>query len=212
MDLPSLIPKIREKFDAKNGAREQALKLSRATIRSCALSIRAIHRKEFPEAEKNIAEAKAQLVKAQELLSPFADIYHAGFLHDAEKEYAEACTTFALVNGQPAPKPSTLGISDAAYIVGLGDVVGELRRSILDLIRVGDLEFGEALLKAMDDIYYFMLSFDYPDAITPGLKRSTDVTKSIMEKTRGDLTTAIRDEHLRSELQRAEEAFKRTVS
>jgi translin len=148
-------------------------------------------------------QARAELDAARAAMQPFPDIYHAGFLHDAEKEYAEACSTFAIINGGDVPTPEELNVGDSAYLNGLSEVIGELRRHLLDIIRHGDLARGEELLQAMDDIYFILVSMDYPDAITSGLRRSTDVARSIMERSRGDLSITIVQRGVQEAVERA---------
>lgn len=200
-DLQAVNREIRERFDARMVAREQGLTSSRKAIRCCANSIRAIHRQEWDLAGELQAEARHELDLAQAAMLPFPEIYHAGFLHDAEKEYAEARSTFAVIRGEPIPTPAECGVGDAAYLNGLSEVIGELRRCLLDVIRHGDLKRGEELLEAMDEIYFILVSIDYPDAITGGLRRSTDVARSIMERSRGDLSITIAQERIRAAIQ-----------
>ncbi|HEX9775097.1 MAG TPA: haloacid dehalogenase [Actinomycetota bacterium] len=207
MDLTSIATEIRERYDAKFAARETGLRSSRAAIRQCANSIRAVHRGEMDLARELQASARAELDAAQEAMRPFAEIYHAGFLHDAEKEYAEALCTYAIINGEDLPGPQEIGVGDSAYLNGLSEVIGELRRNMLDIIRHGDLARGEQLLNAMDDIYYVLVSMDYPDSITGGLRRSTDVARSIMERSRGDLSMTIAQRGIQDAIERAKEDF-----
>ncbi|HZD59458.1 MAG TPA: haloacid dehalogenase [Anaerolineae bacterium] len=204
LELGDIDRKVRESLDAKNRAREIALPLARQVIRSSSVAIRAIHREKYEEAQKHLGEAKSSLVKAQEALKAYPEVYFAGFLQDAEKEYSEGMTTFALVTGTPLPDPDSLVVGYPPFLSGLGEAMGELRRHILDIIRGGKLTEGERFLTIMDDVYYFLISFDYPDALTPGLRRITDLARSVMEKTRGDLTTAMRQHELNNALQRVE--------
>ncbi len=205
MELEDIGGKIRASLDAKNKAREVALPKARQVIRSCSVAIRAVHREKYDEATKHLDEAKAHLVEAQNALKDYPQIYFAGFLQDAEKEYSEGRATFALVTGAPLPEPDELGIGYPPYLSGLGEAMGELRRHILDIIRRGKLTEGERFLTIMDDVYYFLISFDYPDALTPGLRRITDLARSVMEKTRGDLTNAMRQHDLRNAMDSLEE-------
>ena len=191
MDLNEVSEQIRKRLDAKSQAREKGLRSSRQAIRECANSIRATHRAEWELAEELMAAARRSLDTAQEAMEPFPDVYYAGFLQDAQKEYAEARATFALINDKELPQPEELNIGDAPYLNGLAEAIGELRRHILDIMRRGNLERGEQLLAAMDDIYYVLVSMDYPDALTGGLRRTTDVARSIMERTRGDLSLTL---------------------
>jgi translin len=189
--LETIIPRILANFAEKNAAREQALSASRAIIRMSANAIRAVHRGEFEKASAALDEARAVRDAAVAALEGHGDVYHAGFLHDAQKEYAEARATLALLSGRSLPAPEDLGVDYPAYLNGIAEAVGEMRRMILDRLRRGEYEGCEALLTAMDDIYSVLLTIDYPDAMTGGLRRTTDQTRGILERTRGDLTMAI---------------------
>ena len=174
----------------KHTARERALPKSRSAIRCCANSIRATHRNEFERA-RGLGQQAAELLKEIEIdLRAHQDIYFAGFVQDAQKEYAECATFMALVQQTPLPTPEELSIDYAAYLNGLAEAVGELRRYVLDQLRQGKIEQCEPYLAAMDDIYALLINIDFPDAITAGLRRTTDATRGILEKTCGDLTTA----------------------
>lgn len=207
-DLEPIGERIRANFEAKYSARESALRLSREIIQSSALAIRAIHRSEFPEAEGRIQRARAALDQAKAALAGHPDILFAGFVHDAAKEYAEASLTYAIVQGQPVPPPEALGVEYAAYLNALGETVGELRRRLLDRLRHGEVAPCERLLDAMDDVYSLLVTMDYPDAMTGGLRRTTDVTRGILEKTRGDFTAASRQRDLEVTL----EEFRRQLA
>ncbi|HEY3375138.1 MAG TPA: hypothetical protein VGK02_08765 [Candidatus Aquicultor sp.] len=208
MELEGIGGKIRQSLDAKHKAREIALPKARQVIRSCSVAIRSIHREKFDEAQQHLAEAKQSLVQAQEALKSYPEIYFAGYLQDAEKEYSEGMATYALVAGRPLPDPDEIGVGYPPYLAGLGEAMGELRRHILDIIRQGKLTEGEHFLTIMDDVYYFLNSFDYPDALTPGLRRNTDLARSVLEKTRGDLTTTVRQHELRVAMDRLESELK----
>jgi len=158
-------------------------------------------------AEELMAKAREQLDIAQQAMEPFPSVYHAGFLHDAEKEYAEARATNALIRGTDLPGPEEIGVGDAAYLNGLAEAIGELRRHALDTMRQGNLARGEQLLQAMDDIYYVLVSMDYPDALTGGLRRTTDVARSIMERTRGDLSLTLIQQNLQDAIAEHQKAL-----
>ncbi|HEY8202837.1 MAG TPA: haloacid dehalogenase [Actinomycetota bacterium] len=198
--LAPIAEELRAVLDAKNSAREQGLVLSRRVVRLSANGIRAIHRGERTTAEALLDEARHRLEDAGSAMADHPDVQYAGFLHDAAKEYAEARITHALVFGLPIPDPQTLGVEAPAYLNGMGEAVGEMRRHLLDLMRRGDLERSEHLLEAMDEIYALLTSMDYPDAMTGGLRRTTDVTRSIVERTRGDLSTTIIQHELKQAL------------
>jgi translin len=189
--LEAILARVTAQLSAKNKAREVGLSSSRAIIRLSANAIRAIHRGERGEAERLLSEAVRIKDEAVEALGPHPDIYHAGFLHDALKEYAEARATVALLSGELLPDPDELGVEYPAYLNGIAEAVGELRRGVLDRLRHGRYDECEELLQAMDDIYAGLVTIDFPDAMTGGLRRTTDQTRGILERTRGDLTMAI---------------------
>lgn len=202
MDLEAISRGIRARLDAKHAARERALVASRRAIRACANAIRAIHRGEFDGARALLEEARAAIEEGREAVRDHPDVGFAGHLQDAQKEYAEARITEALVAGAPIPAPEELGVEDAPYLNGMAEAIGEGRRHILDLLRVGDVDRGEAVLSAIDDLYYVLVSMDYPDAITMNLRRATDVARGLVERTRGDLSVGLVSRSLRDALER----------
>ena len=189
--LDSVGQKAIEYLGLKHAARERTLPKSRATIRYCANSIRAAHRQEFQNAQELLTQASALLKEMALDLRDHQDIFYAGFVQDAQKEYAEAATFVALTQNRSLPEVSELSIGWAPYLNGLGEMVGELRRYVLDQLRRGNLDECEVFLQHMDDVYALLTTVDYPDAITLGLRRTTDTARSILEKTRGDLTVAV---------------------
>ena len=207
-ELNPICDKIRENFEAKDAARERALVVSREVIRNSANAIRAIHREEFDEAVALMKQSDGLIREVDEALKNHPDVYYAGFVHDSQKEHAEAHITYALVREEALPDPDDIRVGYAAYLNGMGEAVGELRRHALDGIRQNDITWGESLLSAMDEIYYAMVSFDYPTAISGGLKRTADVTRSLIERTRGDLTNAIRQQRLEAALAEIEGRLK----
>lgn len=200
MDLSDLSARLRDHFEAKTQARERAMASSRNAIRSCGNAIRALHRYEIDAAATMLSDAQNQLDDARRALVDQPDVLHAGFVHDAEKELAEARITFALVTDQEFPTLESLDLPPAAFVKGMAEAIGEIRRHILDLMRHGELKRCEELLGAMDDMYYVLVSMDYPDGITGGLRRLTDVARSIIERTRGDFTTSSIQNALREAL------------
>ena len=198
--LESVGQKAIEYLGLKHAARERALPKSRAAIRFCANSIRATHRQEFQSAQELLAQASALLKEMELDLQDHKDIFYAGFVQDAQKEYAEAATFAALTQGRSLPAVSELSIGWAPYLNGLGEMVGELRRYVLDQLRRGNLDECEVFLQHMDDVYALLTTVDYPDAITLGLRRTTDTARSILEKTRGDLTVAVSQAQLQQRM------------
>jgi translin len=190
-NLESIANQIRESFSAKDAAREKVLPLCREVIRHCANAIRAVHRQEFDRATQLLQTARNRLTEAERGVSDYGELSYAGFVRDARKEFAEGSITLALVTGRRLPDPDELGIEAVAYLNGLGEAVGELRRYLLDSMRRGNLSQGEELLSAMDDIYNTLVSMDFPDAITGGLRHTTDMVRGVLERTRSDLTLAM---------------------
>jgi len=205
VDLSGLSDEIRRRFDAKMAAREIALSSARRSIRSSANAIRALHRGDLEQAHRLMGQSHEALQEGRGAVhAAQPDVYFAGFLQDAQKEYAEARLTEAIITGAPGPPPSPddLGVEVAPYLNGLAEAIGEGRRAILDLLRRDLVQDSERILAAMDDIYDLLVSVDYPDAITGNLRRSTDVARGILEKTRGDLSLSLTQRNLREALDR----------
>ena len=202
MDLSELARSIQSRLDAKHAARERALPAARRSIRASANAIRAIHRLELETAGDLIAQSREALDEGLGAVEEHADVRHAGYLQDAQKEYAEANITLALVTGVDLPTPAELRVEDAAYLGGVSEAIGEGRRRLLDLLRTGEVAQAERLLGAMEEMYGVLVTMDYPDAITMNLRRSTDVARSLIEKTRGDLSIAVVQKDLRDALDR----------
>ena len=207
-NLDAIIDKVRAQLAEKHGAREEGLRLSREAIRHCANSIRATHRGEFGEAERLLSKARAVLDQAESSLEPHPSLYHAGFLHDAQKEYAEGRLTLALASERRLPEPDELRVGYPAYLNGMGEAVGEMRRHILDTLRKGDVQKCERKLEHIDAIYTALTTIDFPDGITSGLRRTTDMVRGVVERTRGDLTVAYRQHQLERSLHRLEDRLK----
>jgi translin len=203
--LDDLAEDISRYFEAKDQAREEALQLTRVVIRRCGAAIRSVHRGEFDRAQELTEKAGAVLARIQDLLKGHPDVRYAGFVDGAEQEYAEARIVYSIITGQKTPTPEEIGVEMTSYLGGLGDTTGELRRHVLDLIRQGRPEEGEVYLEAMEEIYHLLMLFDYPDAITKGLRRKGDVARSLLERTRGDLTNAIGQKKLEVQLKELEE-------
>ena len=201
MDLSKVASELRVELDAKVAARERALASSRGAVRACGNAIRALHRYETEAATELLDEAQAGVDDARAALKDHPDMLFAGFVHDAEKELAEARITYALVTDAAFPTAAELDLSPAAFLKGMAEAIGEIRRHILDLMRRAELRRCEELLGAIDDMYYVLVSMDYPDGITMGLRRLTDVARSIIERTRGDFTTSTVQSSLRDALE-----------
>ena len=190
--LEDIAERIRQNFDVRTSKRDEALKQARQLTRACSLAIRAVHRDDKEAMEANLAEAQTLADVLRDELREHPELFFAGYTQDSLKEFVEANVTCALIQNQPLQSPEELGVSDATYLNGLAEVVGELRRRILDILRSGYSEEAERLLSYMDEIYAVLVTMDYPDAITNGLRRQTDLARGIIEKTRGDVTFSLR--------------------
>jgi len=199
-DLEAIAAELRPKFAAEDEAREKALRSCRQVIRHSADAIRAVHRQEQDKAKGLLDSAYELLRELNRDLAKHGRLLHSGFVHDAQKEFAEGYITLALIAGEGLPKPEVLGISNAAYLDGLGESVGELRRYILDSLRRGDFSRCEELLTIMDEIYGILITMDFPALLAHGLRRTTDAIRGIIERTRGDLTVALRQKKLETKL------------
>ena len=202
-----IVENARKNFEERTRVRDQALVQARSLTRLAALTIRAIHRSESAEAAELLLEAHALVLNMQRDLAAYPDLYYAGYTQDAIKEFAEAQLTCALIENRRLPRPEDLGIEYATHVNGLAETIGELRRRCLDILRQGYSDEAERLLLTMDEIYNFLVTMDYPDAITNGLRRQTDLVRGIIERTRADLTLSLREQHLQEALQKFSEKF-----
>jgi translin len=199
-DLEIIAADLRPYFAAEDEAREKALRSCRRIIRYSADAIRAVHRQEHDRAKQLLGSAHGLVQELNHDLAEHGKLLHTGFIHDAQKEFAEGCITSALIDGEDLPKPETLGVSNPAFLDGLGESVGELRRYILDSLRRDDFSRCEELLTIMDEIYGILITMDFPELLAHGLRRTTDTIRAIIERTRGDLTVSLRQKNLQRKL------------
>ncbi len=206
-DLERIGDTIRTSYSAKQEARDKAIRLSRDAIFKCSTAIRAAHRLEHESARALAETARGILNEINEAIANNDDLKYTGFVHDSQKEYAEACITLALIAGDRIPAPDELGVTYSSYLNGLGEAAGELRRHLLDTMRKGEVESCEGILTMMDDIYSLLVTIDYPDAMTGGLRRTTDMVRGVLERSRGDLTVALRQRDLEKKLDKYHESL-----
>jgi translin len=202
-DLQAIAGEIRGRLESVNNAREGALRRCREVIQSSARAIRSVHRGEFAAADGWIAAARSGVESVRLELAAYPELYHAGYVNDSQKECVEAEVVRALVTARPIPGPGELGVEPAAYLNGLAEAGSECRRYVLDRLRAGDFANAERIMEAMDDIYYELMTFDFPDAITAGLRRTVDAFRAVLERTRGDLTLTHQQQALHAALIRA---------
>ncbi|CAN5352153.1 haloacid dehalogenase [soil metagenome] len=208
VNLAEISGRIVERFESTSIARDRALNEGRQVTRLSANAIRAIHRAEYPEASELLETAKSMLLALSESLRPHPGVYWQGYVQDPMKEYAEARITLAMVLDEPMPTPSELGIEDAPYLNGLAEAASELRREVLDTMRRGDLPRSEELLAMMESAYDLLVTIDFPDGITGGLRRTTDQLRAVLERTRNDLTLTLTQDRLERALREAEATFR----
>lgn len=204
--LESIAAQLRAALEATNRAREEALRTCREVIQFASRSIRALHRGELENARGLTAECRVRVDKVRQSLAIHPGLFHAGYVHDSQKEYVEAESMLAIVGGTGLPSPSALGVEAAAYLNGIAEAASECRRYVLDRLRSGEVERAEAVLKVMDEIYSELVTFDFPDAITGGLRRTTDALRAVLERTRGDLTLTMSQYRLVAALREAGKA------
>lgn len=203
-ELDSTAESIRRHMEQIDSARDLAYRRSRSLISLCARSIRAIHREEWDAAESLLAEAREATDDLVSGVRDYAELYFAGYTQDAVKEFVEANLVYALVRGRPLPSPDQLGSEPNTWLNGLAEAASELRRRILDLLRKGETAEAERLLDAMDLIYSTLVTFDFADQITGGLRRRTDALRAVFERTNGDVANSIRSTQLETALKALE--------
>ncbi len=208
--LEAIAEEIRKSFEIRSAARDSALAQARKLTRACSLAIRAVHREETETMNAHLEEARSLAEALRASLAPHPDLYYAGYTQDALKEFVEASVTCALIRGEALPAPGDLSAESATYLNGLAEAVGELRRRIMDILRHGYSAEAERLLGYMDEIYAALVTMDYPDAITNGLRRQTDLARGIIEKTRGDVTFSLGGARLTEAMSRLGEQLSAT--
>jgi translin len=202
----SVMP-ILGRLEALNAVRDRALSEGRQIIRFSANTVRAVHRAELAAADAELAQARSMLESLTVSLQAFPAIYWAGYVQDAMKEFAEATLTLAIVRQSQLLGPQEIGVEDAPFLNAMAEAASELRRLILDTLRGENLELAEHYLAVMDEVYSMLISVDYPDAITGGLRRTTDQLRAVLERTRGDLTLTMNQRRLERVLQHADPTF-----
>jgi translin len=206
-NLQSVAAEINARFDILNAARDRALNEGRQIVRLSANTVRAVHRGEYADASRLLLEARTLLADLVDHLGPYPSIRWAGYVQDAMKEFAEATVTLAVVTGGAIPSPADLGVDDAPYLNAIAEAASELRREVLDRLRADEIRRAESLLAVMDEFYDVLITIDFPDAITGGLRRTTDQLRAVLERTRGDLTITLTQKRLEHSLAAARSAL-----
>jgi translin len=203
MTLETIIDDVREKLDKRDEARERVFDLTRQAIRLCATSIKSIHRKEFDSAQQNISKVKGILEDVVNGLNDVPELLHSGMVNSAFQEYSEAALLISLIKDGRYASPEEISVPFFdAYVLGLADLIGELRRSALDAVCEEDVEQAVRALGNMDEILSSLVTLDYPEAIIPGLRHKCDVARNLVEKTRGDLANSVSNQKLVEEIKK----------
>ena len=198
--LSQIGTEVIDELTKRNRDREQALSVSREVIRFSANAIRAVHRGDFDDARELIGKGAARLQDAEPIRMNSPQIFNAGFMNDARKEFTEANVTLAVISGADIPTLDDLGVDAAAYINGMAEVIGELRRYILDALRRDAVDGCPEFMDIMDEMYGVLVTIDFPEGVTSGLRHNTDAMRGVLERTRGDLTMALRQHSLEARL------------
>ena len=188
-NLNKIINKIEKNINGKDRLREQALKSSREIIISCRKAIQSVHQKKMKDAQNNIKKASSGLQTLYDLTKPHPELFHAGFVENAAQELVEASCLYNIMKGKELPDPDEIQTTYSSYLMGLCDLVGELRRTALDNIRKGENKKADEYLNMMEEIYDVIIRFDYPSGLIP-IKKKQDMVRSLIERTRGELAVA----------------------
>ena len=198
--LDNLAGEAQATLSQTHAAREQAFPLTRQTIHLCSSAIRAAHRHDYQRGRTLLEEAREHLQQIAAATRDHQNLYYTGYVSDAQKEYAEAWATLAFLSGDPLLTHTELGVELAPYLNGIAEAASELRRSILDALRRDDIAPCDEWMETMDEVYSLLVPLDFPEAITGGLRRTTDQLRGVLERTRGDLTMALRQHSLEQRL------------
>ena len=188
-NLDKIVNKIEKSIDDKDKVREQALRSSREIIIGCRKAIQLIHQESMKNALGNIKKASTKLQGLYELTKSYPEIYHAGFVENAAQELVEAHCFYNIMKGKDLPDPDQIKTTYSSYLLGLCDLVGELRRTALDSIRSGNAKEADNCLNMMEEIYDVIIRFDYPSGLIP-IKKKQDMVRGLIERTRGELAVA----------------------
>jgi translin len=205
MRAQEMAEEIIGRFTVLSQRRDKVLADSRQVVRRSANSIRASHRGEMVDAERELATARELASGLMSLSQEHPEIYWAGYVQDALKEVAEATIVLRILRDGEIPAPGTVGVEDAAWLNGLAEAGSELRRDVLDLLRTDEMERAVSLLELMDEIYAVLVTIDFPDAITGGLRRTTDAFRAVIERTRGDVTMTLNQRRLEAAIREFEQ-------
>ncbi len=209
LPLKAVLKEIEKELQEKEKVRENAQKDVRKATSLSKQAILLIHQNRLKEARKLAERAKQIISKLNDLSATHPSIIYGGMFSAALQEYAEANIFLTLVNESRFVTPSEINVPSVDYVLGLADVIGELRRRALDALREGNVSKGEECLQLMDEIYIELMAMDESYMLVVGLRRKCDVARKIIEVTRGDVTQEMRRSQLENYLKRFEKQAKR---
>ncbi len=202
MNFDEIFADIDQNLGTIDTLREDVLQKTRSIVRMAAETIKAVHREEWDVAEKNITEMKSLLKGVREQVSKHETLLRRNYTEISEQEYAEAAILFSILHKGQLASPKDLEIPDLAWLLGLADVAGELRRHCLDAIRKGDMKTAEDALGLMEEIYRKLFSLDYPKGMTGSLREKTDTIRKLLQATRGEVSMATHMSRLNQNLEK----------
>lgn len=201
-EFEPIASEIKLELEKRHLVREEVLKKSRVLIQTCSKAIKLIHRRDFDAASAMIAEARGYSSEMRNAAAGHPEVLYAGYIQDSEKEMVEAAGLLALVSGQSYPTPESMGVGLTSYLNGMGEAASEVRRYVLDDMRAGKFAQAEAMMARMESVYDELTTFDFPDSVTGGLRRTCDALRAVIERTRSDLTLTALQQELVQELRK----------
>jgi translin len=207
MSLKDILEKIQEELSAREQVREELHKDMRKATRLSKQAIQVTHQERFGDAETMLEEAKKLFAKLYETAKDYPYLLHSGSVGAAFEEHAEAQILLTLIQEDRFVSPEEIKVPSTPYVLALGDVIGELRRRALNLIRKGNVDAAEKTLEKMEQIYSELTALDDAYVIVNGLRRKGDVARRLIEITRGDITSEVR----RSALERSISKLEKTI-
>lgn len=208
MGFESIFDGIRKEIEEDDKVRERSLPLARSAVRKCSESIKLSHRGEYQAARKSLEDANELITQAKVEMEKSVFLDKSRILDTAYQELAEAMNVLSILENNMLSTPEVFDIPSRAYLTGLADTIGEIRRATLEKLRNDDVTKATQYLSLMENIFEELTSFDFPNALVPDLRRKCDVARGIIERTRADVTTAVRQNRLIREIGAFEERMK----
>ena len=192
LSVKQLLDKVREELKQKEEAKEETQKNMRKATRLSKQAILLTHRGKFAEAKKLLIETNKLFTALTKLAQKHPELFYFGIVDAAFQEYAEAQILLSLIEKKRFISPEELNVPSIDYVLGLADVIGELRRRALDMLRRGNVRTAEKCLETMETIFSELTAMDDAYMLLPGLRRKCDIARHVIESTRGDVTIETR--------------------